>query len=548
MASSPSSPTQATSGVQRRSFLAGTAGIATLLGLAGATPAHAKSTPTMTTGAVASRPRKTTAFQVRVDAARTQDRARAITHATNGDEARYAERFASFSKGLPHRDNGEVHLRAFNALVSACSTGEPADFEKIPLGGDRKLVNPQSGLAFALEGPDPAALKTAPAPAFASEEQAAEAAEVYWMALARDVPFAQYGKEPITKAAIKDLKKFKRFRNVSAKNLFRVPNRTSRGMEVGPYISQFLTLPIPFGATSVDQRFEVYVPGEDFMTTEQAWLDVQNGKSPKATPTKDSTKRYLRNGRDLGSFVHVDFSNQGSFQAAQILLAMGNAILDAGNPYLGYTTQSPNATFGGSDLLSAIQKVGNQGQRAAYYHKWPVHRRLRPEFFGGLLHKHLTGQAKYPIHESILNSPVLKAVHEKYGTYLLPMAYPEGSPTHPAYPSAHSTIIGAGVTVLKAYFDEDAVIENPMVASEDGLTLVPYKGEKLTVGGELNKLVYNISRGRDIAGVHWMSDDVVGNRLGEALAINWLREQRKLYNEDFEGYTLTTFDGKTITV
>jgi hypothetical protein len=36
----------------------------------------------------------------------------------------------------------------------------------------------------------------------ASAERADEAVELYWMALARDVPFTQYGLEPITQGAI----------------------------------------------------------------------------------------------------------------------------------------------------------------------------------------------------------------------------------------------------------------------------------------------------------------------------------------------------------
>lgn len=124
---------------------------------------------------------------------------------------------------------------------------------------------------------------------------------------------------------------------------------------------------------------------------------------------------------------------------------------------------------------------------------------------------------------------------------------PEGSPLHPACPSAHATIIAACITVLKAYFDEDFVIPAPMVADDD-VSLKPCSGEKLTVGGELNKLVSNVTRGRDIAGLHWLSDGVVDNRLGEQVARSFLRDHRSLYKEEFDGYTLTTFDGTKITI
>ncbi len=43
-------------------------------------------------------------------------------------------------------------------------------------------------------------------------------------------------------------------------------------------------------------------------------------------------------------------------------------------------------------------------------------------------------------------------------TALLPMAFPEGSPMHPAYGAGHATVAGACVTILKAFFDTSAVL------------------------------------------------------------------------------------------
>ena len=128
------------------------------------------------------------------------------------------------------------------------------------------------------------------------------------------------------------------------------------------------------------------------------------------------------------------------------------------------------------------------------------------------------------------------------------MAFPEGSPTHPAYPSGHATVAGACVTVLKAFFDESFVIPNPVVSSADGLSLVPYVGPDLTVGGELNKLASNITLGRNFAGTHYRSDAVEGLKLGEAIAIRFLTEENLTLNENFDGFSLTKFDGTTITV
>jgi len=117
------------------------------------------------------------------------------------------------------------------------------------------------------------------------------------------------------------------------------------------------------------------------------------------------------------------------------------------------------------------------------------------------------------------------------------MAYPEGCPTHPAYPAGHATIAGAGITVLKAFFKKAFPIPQPQVATDDGLALVDYSGT-LTVGGELNKLASNIAIGRDMAGVHWRSDGIEGLKLCEAVAISMLTDLRATYQEHFSGFSL----------
>jgi membrane-associated phospholipid phosphatase len=128
------------------------------------------------------------------------------------------------------------------------------------------------------------------------------------------------------------------------------------------------------------------------------------------------------------------------------------------------------------------------------------------------------------------------------------MAYPEGCPTHPAYPAGHAAIAGACTTMLKAFFNESFVIPTPVIAIPDGLALVPYKGADLTVGGELNKLASNITFGRNAAGVHWRSDGIEGLKLGESVAISILTDLRTACPEPFDGFSFTKFDGATIRI
>ncbi|MGH9842614.1 MAG: vanadium-dependent haloperoxidase [Blastocatellia bacterium] len=349
----------------------------------------------------------------------------------------------------------------------------------------------------------------------------------------------------MTAAAINDLRRFPNVPDLTAGNLFR---GQFPGDQTGPYVSQLLLQPYVMGSTPTPQLFRTPVAGNDHLTSYQSWLDIQNGKPPATAATWDAQYRYIRNGRDMTEWAHRDFSYQGFLFAALILLGYGAGAIDDANPYKNSPTQAGFATFGPPHLIDLVAHVANQALHAAWYQKWAVHRRLRPEEFAGRIHNHISGKAAYPIFSTLLNSPALPMVFSKYGTYLMPHAYPEGCPTHPAFVGGHATIAGAGVTVLKAWFKESFIIPNPVVAGDDGLSLQPVTGAQLTIGGELNKLASNISFGRDTAGIHYRSDEIQGMLLGEAVAISVLADFNATYNENFPGFSLTKFDGTQVLI
>jgi hypothetical protein len=496
--------------------------------------------------------RRGRSFQLRKSAALAEREVPRPHQVSNGDERRYSNFIGNFSQGLPHNSIGEVDPAAYQALLTAVDTGNPADFANIPLGGSTKFVDPQGGIAFDLEGTDSGQLTVPPAPKVASAERAGEMVEDYWMALARDVPLSQYGAEPITAAAIVELNKLSDFKGpkangqVTAGTLFR---GIYPGDLIGPYLSQFFLTPVTFGTLSVTQKFNAYLPGTDYLTSFASWLAVQNGQGPFAANGISGTS-YIKNGRDLAAFTHTDIAFQAYLFAAQWLLTHG-APLNTGNPYLTIKNQTGGFTFGSQYILDLLGEVSNRALKASFYQKWFVHRNVRPIAFGGLVHNTMTGAADYPLHKDVLNSQAVDQVFSKYGTYLLPAAFPEGNPQHPSYPEAHGAIAGACVTALKAYFNEAFVLSNPVVASDDGQSLLPYTGAdagQITVGGELNKLADNVALGRDMGGVHWRSDAEKSLLLGEAVTISILRDQRPTYNEPFNGFTFTKFDGTTITV
>lgn len=483
-----------------------------------------------------------------------------LAHPTNTDDEIYPDKIGSYSKGLPHNDDGTVIRSAYAALVSALSTGRPSDFDAIPMGGDRKLTNPQAGLAFDLEGADAQCLVQPPPPSFASREQGAEIAENYWMALLRDVPFSQYQTNPTANAAAADLTSFgsafkgpKENGSVTPATLFR---GVTEGDRKGPYLSQFFYQPCNFGANRVEQKITTTLPGIDYMTDFNSWLAVQRGFS-QPLELLDPVIRYIRNGRDLGQWVHVDVLFQAYFHAFLVLAGAGAPVDDA-NPYQNNPTQIGFGTFGGPHIATLLCEVSTRALKAVWYQKWFVHRRLRPEVFAARVDRTLHYGAGYPIDAGILDSLSSASRLGRYvtaGNALLPMAFPEGSPTHPAYGAGHGTVAGACVTILKAWFKENIRLVDlgltPVEPVDDGLALLPYTSAdagELTVGSELNKIASNVAIGRNIAGVHWRSDATESLKLGEEVAIRLLRDQKGTYNEAFAGFSLTKFDGSAVII
>ncbi len=471
----------------------------------------------------------------------------------NGDEGRYTDHRGSFAKVLDHEDFGTVKESAFQSLITALNSGDQEDFDNIELGVGRRLVSPHAAFDYSMVGADGWFHTMPAAPAFASAEAAAEMVELYWSVLVRDVPFNKYATNNTVSQAVADLNNMSNFTGPKENDLVTIQTflrGQTPGDLKGPYISQFLYQAIPYHDSFKEIKRFVPTSGtrNDFMTTYADWFTVQNGGATNDTIKYTTQKKYIRNARDLGDFVHGDFPFEAYENAALILLGYGDNALDDNNPFKTSTTQEGFATFGMGEILKMVAEVSQEALKAAWYHKWLIHRRSRPEYFGFMLHQQLTTpNLDNEIHEDLVNSAALPKIKAKYGSYFLPQQYPEGSPAHPAYPAGHATMAGACVTVLKAFFKEDFVIPNALVLNNNNTKLV-LAHEQLTVGDELNKLASNISLGRDHAGVHYRTDGDQGILLGEKIAISYLNYIAKSRFRNFVGFSLTKFDGTQITV
>jgi hypothetical protein len=483
----------------------------------------------------------------------------------NGDEALYSDKSGTYTKGVLQSVLGLVDLAAYNSFKAALASGKPADFESIVVGnaGNPKgrLNGPQGGLAFYLANLDADQITSPPAPAAASEAYATELVELYWASLLRDKAFSDYAGEPTAKDAAKELNDMPAYagpkddvtKMVTPDLLFR---GSFPGEKVGPYISQFLLVDynvnknVALGTLPIVQKYLTNT-SKDFLTDPVEFLNVQNGKKPSFQLTSGPAV-YLHDGRGLAAYTHGDVLYQAYFIAYLVLSAL-NAPPNPGIPYNASKTQKPFATLGDPDIAATLASVAGLALKSVWYQKWWVHLRHRPESGGGLVHLQKTGQGgtvQANVSNTVLNSKAVQASYDANNkSYLLSQAFPEGAPTHPAYPTGHGAVAGACITVLKFFYDGSWPIPGPRAPKNDGSDTIPAPGNPvLTVNGELHKLASNISFGHGIlSGIHWRSDTDASIRLGEAVAISCLRDLARTYNESFS-ISFKALDDTTVTI
>jgi hypothetical protein len=414
------------------------------------------------------------------------------------------------------------------------------------------------------------------------------------MALTRDIPFCNYSSNSninvtlnyLNSPVILDvLKDYLHYGLITQKSVFR---GVSENQLVGPYISQFLYLNVPLGSNILTQQYYVYPSKELALSSNSRieWgvsanetISLQNGNLdslPQVVST-ELQKRYIYSGRALAEIVHNDPPYQFYYQAALILISLGVS------PNPGFPSFSNQSAFitnsGSAQILTALGEVTNSALKHAWYWKWQVYRRVRPEVYSLWIHnikkEIVANENNFDIDNIVLNSRVLNDIriyNEQWGTpssYTLPLTYREGSPVSPSYPSSHAVIAGACCTLLKIFFDTEkswtslsklnklSTVESLVVqSSEDGSCLTPYLEKdisEMTIVGEINKLAFNISFGRNWAGIHYRSDIIEGIKLGEKIAVDYMKDILTISAENNSSnmlpiITFRNFNNKMVTV
>ena len=121
-----------------------------------------------------------------------------------------------------------------------------------------------------------------------------------------------------------------------------------------------------------------YLPNIDYMTSFSDWLTVQNGSVTGLQNQKDFQLRYQYNGRSLAAYSHLDVLYQAYFTAFLVINTIG-APLNPAIPMLARGPENGFCTFGGPDFAATPAEVATKALNAAWYQKWFVHLRPRPE-------------------------------------------------------------------------------------------------------------------------------------------------------------------------
>lgn len=518
----------------------------------------------------------------------------------NDEETKYKKYNYSgqFHKCLIHNVNNGLleNNQDYEKMRDSILSNNQTMLNLVPLypNTHAKLANPLASLSTVLIGAPQCAIPLQEPPKMSSKSAAAEMVENYSMAIARDVSFVNYSTDLIiskllnskymnNKCIIKNMlykplmlnNKFnecyhKMTNFYGSKNLFR---GHTAGEEFGPLISQLLLLNVPIGSVIMQQKYMSLItkniasimnpPGRiEWGINKMEMINIQNCIPVQSRASQSVQQNtYIYNGRSLAEAVHNDVAYQYYYQAALILNKLGVSV----NPtFPVYKNQSSFITGPAlPNVLCSLGTITDIAIKHAWYWKWKIYRKLRPEVFSLWVSNIKDGSVSndnYNISDVLLLNEILNDIYKSYGSYTLPLCFPEGSPVHPSYPAGHAVCAGANCTLLKIFYDGDqkwtkipGIISGELVtpslpgiiqADENGSSLISYNESDvndITVNSEINKLASNISLGRDWAGVHYRSDSCAGMNLGEEIAIKYMEDYLSTYVEN-------NLDGSVISI
>ena len=539
------------------------------------------------------------------------------------------------TKGFKHTTDYKVsNYDTYREYVKRMLHHDTREIENIginPASG-MKLVDPNCKFTKSACLPTPTTYTPQPFPEWGSIDSMGQLAEIYMMSWLRDISFDDFTNTShpqyslITQCCtmlntlMGSQSQYTPILPATPANLFR---GQTKGDKLGCYISQFMLyrprwnlntsvlLTIPAFQPHMDNIHHYYtdkfynIPMKgaadivhtnttrrtEYGLTATEFLNIEDGQYANHTYPGSfkpflTNKRHILTPRDLTTIVHADYPCELAMRAAEILLSY-RCPLNKHNPYrmniLSGET-GPFVLFSGAELYNLIGEVTREALRLVWYYKY-TNFTARPEEIAGKIHYEANNILEHAEIQTMLNNVAFRNILNEHKTQnakqvpisssyhtLMPLVYPEGSPTHPSCPAGHAVAGAAACALMKAYFDEDYLVRNmfPVVCvkSSDyysvasGVTTYDHDsattavvnlatGDEniITVGNELDKLTSNIAMGRNMAGIHYRRDAETSFMLGEQLAINMLQRKLNEWKTPKElYYQFTLRDGRSVKV
>lgn len=484
---------------------------------------------------------------------------------------RYGDDYAPFlfTKGMPletdsngdTRPEGIVPLQQKNEnyRIPIAERSDLSGDEEFAQGGQRLFIGYQAAHTVPLTGMDPWRGTLPPAPSPTDARNAGEMVDLYAMEQLRDEPFVNWPGEPggsnnngngncngngpgnstidsVTAALHDDIDDIESGLEESwwydTDRLF--VEADTDDIDWGPYVSQYLLQDVSLWSLPIQQQYERYESGVDYNDTQSDWLATLAGTdefSSEVNPKHpDGGRGYIATPRHLATIVNAEPPYQEYLIAALHLLS--NTAFDPG---LAYVTRDDGSIFNYTDnglvgVVDLVARAARQALLTAFYQKWYVHFRCRPETYSGRIEAQTNGDWALGISDIITDAAIL-AQRDTDATYLS-TAYEEGSPVHPAYPSGHSVIAGACGTVLKTMFANEDWTDDYYIPTDYGSSreTISVPSGHAGVYQEIDKLMSNIGLARCFAGLHYYSDHYQGIKLGEQVGVGLLAD---VFNRDF---------------
>lgn len=453
-------------------------------------------------------------------------------------------------KGFDHNELGELTTEGVNAGLDnykkwVCGL-VTTDIIKMATevkgfnGTGVAQVGPVNGMSGNLFGPSNTSFPLLKHYREFSNEGSAEFAELYLRNLTLDIAFTDYAAKIIdeqsnlflAKKILETPKMKEHFLQSPAsghiytdKNIFRGNNS---GADKGGHISQFLLANINAGAANGTPSSWTFVQKYNspkplnktssavswgFTSGQAASLlngqsteQYNGGGSTVITSSADTERTFIHSGRTMGAFVTDEPRSQATYNASLMLSNWGVQFNPGLVVYLNENGQqvirdtNANRTAATGNIYAPF--VGNMAHMNAYYWKYMVARRVRPEAMGLYLHNQMTCVKDYgfPSWFANLNGELAlmwsavktdnKNIAERYGANILPTPpklSPDprttpsynyhtqnisGAPRHPCYPSGHSAAIGGGMTLLKFVYNCSVPLNSLAVFKLDANGLV----------------------------------------------------------------------------